>query len=68
MTRSPGKGARRSGRREKLAQRAAPPPVNPAPPGQQGGAYRPLSEIDLRAIYDTALRLLEELGMGEVPP
>lgn len=51
-----------------MAARAAPPRVNPAPPGQRGGAYRPLSEADLGAIYDTALRLLAELGMGAVPP
>jgi trimethylamine--corrinoid protein Co-methyltransferase len=41
--------------------------VNPAPPGQIGGQYRPLSDKDLRDIYQTALRLLAELGMGEVP-
>lgn len=58
---------RRSGRNARLAKRAAPPTVNPAPPGQRGGHYRPLSETDLRQIYDTALRLLAELGMGEVP-
>ncbi len=58
---------RRSGRNARLAKRAAPPTVNPAPPGQRGGQYRPLSETDLRQIYDTALRLLAELGMGEVP-
>ena len=29
--------------------------------------YKPLSNADVKAIYDTALRLLEELGMGEVP-
>lgn len=58
---------RRSGRRARVAKRAAPPAINPAPPGQIGGQYRPLSETDLRAIYSTALRLLSELGMGEVP-
>ena len=58
---------RRSGRRERMAQRAAGPAANPAPPGQLGGLYKPLSDSDLQAIYDTALRLLEELGMGEVP-
>lgn len=61
------KRPRRTGRRERLAKRAAPPQVNPAPPGQLGGQYKPLSEADCRAIYDTALRLLDELGMGEVP-
>ena len=58
---------RRSGRKARLAQRAAPPKINPAPPGQIGGRYSPLSNTDLRAIYDTTLKLLSELGMGEVP-
>ena len=58
---------RRAGRKSRLAKRAAPPQINPAPAGPLGGAYRPLSEPDLRAIYDTALNLLEKLGMGEVP-
>jgi trimethylamine---corrinoid protein Co-methyltransferase len=58
---------RRSGRKKRLAQRAAKPVVNPCPPGQIGGAYTPLDTHGLRAIYDTALRLLEQLGMGEIP-
>lgn len=41
--------------------------TNPSPPGQIGGTYKPLSEADIRAIYATALRLLSDLGMGEVP-
>ena len=59
--------AKRGGRKGRLAQRAAKPVVDPCPPGQSGGQYKPLSDADLHAIYDTALRLLEELGMGEVP-
>ncbi|MBO9452670.1 trimethylamine methyltransferase family protein [Tropicibacter sp. R16_0] len=58
---------RRSGRKERHAQRAAPPKVNPCPPGQIGGQYKPLSEADMTVIFDTALRLLAELGMGETP-
>jgi len=58
---------RRAGRDGRLAKRAAPPAVNPAPPGQAGGQYRPLSDADIEGIYATALRLLAELGMGEVP-
>lgn len=58
---------RSGGRTARVAKRAVPPAVNPAPPGQVGGMYRPLTETDLRNIYDTALRLLSELGMGEVP-
>ncbi|WP_298917650.1 trimethylamine methyltransferase family protein [uncultured Roseobacter sp.] len=58
---------RRSGRSARIALRSAEPLVNPAAPGGQGGGYRPLSEADLRAIFDTAVRLLAELGMGDVP-
>jgi len=61
------KPSRRSGRRERLAKAAAPPAINPAPPGQVGGQYKPLTDTDLQQVFDTALRLLEELGMGEVP-
>lgn len=58
---------KRSGRKSKVAKRAAKPVFDPCPPGQKGGAYKPLSETDLRAIYDTSLKLLDHLGMGEVP-
>lgn len=60
-------GRRTGGRAERVAKRAAPPEVNPCPPGQIGGAYKPLREAEIVAIYETALRLLAELGMGEVP-
>ncbi|MEL6336000.1 MAG: trimethylamine methyltransferase family protein [Pseudomonadota bacterium] len=42
--------------------------INPAPPGQQGGAYRPLDQAGIEAIYDAALTLLADLGMGRAPP
>ncbi|WP_135506425.1 trimethylamine methyltransferase family protein [Roseovarius aestuariivivens] len=65
MTRN---GARRGGgRQEKLAQRARPAP-NRSPPGQISGRYAPLTETEIEAIYSTALRLLAELGLGDVPP
>jgi trimethylamine--corrinoid protein Co-methyltransferase len=59
--------SKRGGRRQRLAQRAAKPVLDPCPPGQPGGTYKPLSDADLQNIYETALRLLAELGMGEVP-
>jgi trimethylamine--corrinoid protein Co-methyltransferase len=59
---------KRSGRRSRLAKRAAKPVFDPCPPGQVGGQYAPLSTSEIHQIYDTALRLLAELGMGEVPP
>jgi len=58
---------RTGGRAARHAKRAVPVSVNPAPAGAIGGAYKPLSDADLQQIYDTALRLLAELGMGEVP-
>ncbi len=58
----------RGGRKKRLEMRAADPAVHPCPPGQTGGAYQPLTLQDIAAIYDTALRLLDHLGMGEVPP
>ena len=57
----------RSGRRKKVTQRAAPTTFDPCPPGAVGGQYKPLNETEVRQIYDTAVRLLSELGMGEVP-
>ncbi|MEM1374357.1 MAG: trimethylamine methyltransferase family protein, partial [Pseudomonadota bacterium] len=57
----------RSGRKARHAQRAAPPAFDPCPPGQKGGRYQPLTEPEMEAIFDTALRLLADLGMGEVP-
>jgi trimethylamine--corrinoid protein Co-methyltransferase len=51
-----------------LAKRSKPPAINPAPPGPVGGQYRPLTERQLGQIYDTSLRMLAELGMGDAPP
>ena len=51
-----------------LAKRSKPPALNPAPPGPIGGQYKPLTEIQLQQIYDTSLRMLAELGMGDAPP
>lgn len=59
--------AKRGGRKERLAMRAAKPQVDPCPPGQAGGRYRPLLDEELQQVYRTALDLLSRLGMGEVP-
>ena len=56
------------GRKARLIKRAAPPSVNPAPPGLAGGFYAPLRLAEIESIYHTALRLLEQLGIGDVPP
>lgn len=57
----------RGGRKARLAKRAAKPEHDPCPPGQISGMYKPLTEGELNSIYDTALKLLAELGLGEVP-
>jgi trimethylamine--corrinoid protein Co-methyltransferase len=60
---------RRGGSREAmLARRSKPPVVNPAPAGPSGGQYRPLTEAQVEQIYDTSIRMLAELGMGDSPP
>lgn len=58
---------KRGGRKGRLAKRAAKPEVDPCPPGQIGGAYKPLSTPEMQRIYQTALKLLSNLGVGEVP-
>lgn len=65
---TPKRSTRRSGgRADRLAKRAAPPAFDPCPPGQRGGQYRPLQESELAQIFAAAVRLLGDLGMGEVP-
>lgn len=61
------RSSKRSGRSERLAMRAEKPAFDPCPPGQIGGAYKPLTEDELQNIYQTALDLLDRLGMGETP-
>ena len=57
------------GRAGRIAARAATEQnINPVPPGQIGGQYKPLSEEEVRRIIDEAYRVLEEIGMAEVPP
>ena len=58
--------AKRGGRKEHLAKRAGKPAFDAGPPDQIGGAYKPLGAADLAAIYHTALKLLENLGLGKV--
>lgn len=61
-------GRRGGGRKSRVAARtAAEAEINPCPPGQIGGQYRPLSDADVIAVVDTAYRILDEIGMAEVP-
>jgi len=61
---------RRRGRAARLAKRQAPQPVDERPirPGLSGGRYKPLTDSDLQTIYDTAIGLLEDQGMGTPVP
>ena len=61
-------GRRGGGRESRIAARTAPETeVNPCPPGQKGGAYRPLSDHDVDQVVTTAFRILDEIGIGEAP-
>ena len=50
------------------AKRALPPEIDPCPVGPVGGQYKPLTDGQLEQIYQNALRILSELGIGEAPP
>lgn len=59
---------RSGGRSSRHASRKAPLPRSVVEPGQKGGHYAPLSEHDLRRIHETALDVLERIGMADPPP
>ncbi len=65
---APGKRTGRAGgRAARVAARAAGPTEDEKAvrPGLPGGRYQPLTESECRTVYDTALTLLEEFGMGQ---
>jgi|TARA_B110000977_G_scaffold45021_1_gene61235 trimethylamine--corrinoid protein Co-methyltransferase len=59
---------RPSARAAKHAQRALPPRTNPCAPGQSGGQYQPLTPVQVQRIYTESLRILDQIGMADVPP
>ncbi|MCP3911172.1 MAG: methyltransferase [Actinomycetia bacterium] len=61
---------RMGGRSGRIANRKGPLEAHARPvrPGQAGGRYKPLGETDLEQVYNTAICLLEELGMGSPIP
>ena len=67
---SPKQEGRRGGRRSRTELRTTPKPKaeRPIQPGLVGGNYQPLSQHDMERIHDTALRLLEEVGMAQASP
>ncbi len=61
---------RSGGRAARRASRAAPTPeaMRSIRPGMQSTALNILSEEDIRRIHETALTLLEEVGLADAPP
>ena len=55
------RGSRSGGREARRALRAAPlaQEIRPVRAGLEGGAYKPLSDADIRTIHGGALRVLE---------
>lgn len=49
------------------AKRALPPAIDPCPVGGVGGQYKPLTDSQVEQIYQSSLRILDELGVGEAP-
>ncbi|WP_419842165.1 trimethylamine methyltransferase family protein [Candidatus Poriferisodalis sp.] len=58
---------RGGGRAGRIAVREAVPQPDrrPVRPGLPAGRFRPLSAGDMQLVYDTALSLLEDVGMGD---
>ena len=57
---------RSGGRSGRIAARQAPPAADERPvrPGLAGGRFAPLTEPEMQQVLDTALNLLEQVGMG----
>ena len=71
QTARPPETRRRSGgRAARVASRQRPLEENDRPvrPGLPGGLFKPLSDAQLRLVYETALELLEDVGMGTPVP
>ena len=63
-------GGRSGGRAARQALRNAPlkEDVRPIRAGMNGGAYKPLSDIDVQKIHTAALDALEKIGLADAPP
>jgi len=61
LRRGGGRAARKAARSDEAEQ------INPCSPGQTGGQYKPLTEPDINRIYQTSIKILDEIGMADVP-
>ena len=61
---------RSGGRSARIAKRSSPPPAEsrPVKAGLSGGSFKPLSVVQMEKIFDSALELLEEVGMAQAIP
>jgi trimethylamine---corrinoid protein Co-methyltransferase len=61
---------RRGGREARKALRSRVVPMSEAAvrPGMTGGQYKPLKDADMQRIHETALKLLETVGLGTPIP
>lgn len=61
---------RRGGREARRAARVAPLPQaeRPVSRGMPGGRYKPLSDLEIHRIHESALQVLDEIGMADAPP
>ena len=59
---------RPGGRAVRLALRQTRSAAQAVGPGKRGGSYRPLSERDIERIHQTALDVLENIGMADPIP
>ena len=55
--------SRKNRRRRRTQHESERQPVNPLPPGLEGGRYRPLDQADIERIHDAALTVLERTGV-----
>ena len=62
------RGRRAGGREARRALRAEGVRGQAVQPGMTGGAYKPLSDHDIHCINNTALDILENIGIGEPIP
>ena len=63
------KNRRSGGRSARKALRSAPlaKDLRPVMPGLIGGSFNPLSDEQVGRIHESALRVLEEIGMADAP-
>ena len=61
---------RRGGRDARKALRARVVPVNEGAvrPGMEGGQYKPLKDAEMKRIHETALKLLNDVGLARAIP